>query len=252
MPRTYRPTASLESGTTNVPIGGWFKDRQKENGDPIEGYGLPKRGPTGRGYSLSHLFLAAATLLSALICLGLREEQLRDYLVTAETKGCHDETLRAYLDMSSSQGEQAVVVGAIISGTLLLASMLVRTGAWYPDQGQDFGRMGVTITWYRVFSLVERILEIALLAMLVLAWNAEINDRPADDDEVAIGGAAAYAAAKAAGKCHADAPDSLEEALGPFGLYTSWAVALSSIYMLVVRIIGTEQRGILFDLDKLF
>ena len=234
-----------------MPIGGLFVNRQDKDGYP-EGDGpRPMRGEDGKGYSLSHLFLAAATLLSALICLGLREKQLREYLETAETKGCHDETLRAYLDMSSSQGEQAVVVGAIISGTLLLASMLVRTGAWYPDQGQDFGRMGVTITWYRVFSLVERILEIALLAMLVLAWNAEINDRPADDDEVAIGGAAAYAAAKAAGKCHADAPDSLEKALGT-GVYTRWAVALSGVYMAVARIIGTEHKTLLFDLDDFF
>lgn len=252
MPRTYRPTASLESGTTNVPIGGLFKDRVDKDGFPQGDDIRPMRGEDGKGYSLSHLFLAAATLLSALICLGLREEQLREYLVAAEAQGCHDDTLRAYLGMSTSQGEQAVVVGAIISGTLLLASMLVRTAVWYPDQGQDFGRMGVKITWFRVFSLVERILEIALLAMLVLAWNAEINDRPVDADEVAIGGAAAYTAAKAAGKCHADAPESLEEALGPFGLYTSWAVALSSIYMLVVRIIGTEQGRMLFDLDKLF
>ena len=129
-----------------MPIGGLFKDREDKDGYPQGDGPRPMRGPDGRGYSLSHLFLAGATLLSALICLGLREEQLRDYLVTAETKGCHDDTLRAYLDMSSSQGEQAVVVGAIISGTLLLASMLVRTGAWYPDQEAGFGPRA-KITW---------------------------------------------------------------------------------------------------------
>ena len=241
-----------------MPIGGLFVNRQDKGGRD-EGDGpRPMRGEDGKGYSLSHLFLAAATLLSALICLGLREKQLREYLETAETQGCDDETLWTYLDMSTSQGEQAVVVGALISGVLLLATMLFRVSFWYPGQGiRDYTKTlygknySWSIKWFWWFSLAERVFEIALLAMLVLAWNAEINDRPADDDEVAIGGAAAYAAAKAAGKCHADAPDSLEKALGT-GVYTRWAVALSGVYMAVARIIGTEHKTLLFDLDDFF
>lgn len=233
-----------------MPIGGLFKNRQDTDGEKIDGYGFPlARGKDGQGYSVRHVLLAGAALLSALICLGLREKQLRDYLVTASSKGCDDDTLRAYLGKSTAQGEQMVMIGALVSGTFLLASMAVRTAFWYPGQGEV---VAYSLTAYGAFSKMERIFEVALAAMLGIAMNAAIMDRPVEDGDVAMGAGAAYTAAKAAGKCHKDAPDSLEKALGT-GVYTGWAVALASLYLLVRRIIGIQAgRTWPFDLDKLF
>lgn len=234
MPRTYRPeNTGADFGEDLEDIGGVWHGHKLDPKDNLKSAEVFMDG----GYSGSHIILALLSLIASIVAFAHRSEHLRTWL--EKSTRCGGDEMEDYLGYKEDGGERYFVVLALVFATTTFVVLLGRVSYLYPYQKiSPFG--GHMFTLYRLLRVCEGAFEMAMVAFTVLALHADFQQ----DADSTTGSGHAYAAAGCTG--------SLKTAIAAGGYEegTRWAAALVGLYLLIVRVIGIEEKSLMFNLDK--